>query len=137
MLRVFTSTPSRRLAFCFFFSSRRRHTRFDCDWSSDVCSSDSAFVLSQDQTLREELLQLHKRVVRGTPADLTAPHVVAPPAAGKPLGLSLVGSDPRVHQHRRLRPEVWSSSTPRAPDARRGQSWHRRLSRSANRIKAT
>src|SRR2546427_4011592 len=23
-----------------FFSSRRRHTRFDCDWSSDVCSSD-------------------------------------------------------------------------------------------------
>src|SRR5688572_32066890 len=27
---------------CFFFSSRRRHTRFDCDWSSDVCSSDLA-----------------------------------------------------------------------------------------------
>src|SRR2546427_12925526 len=27
----------------FFFSSRRRHTRFDCDWSSDVCSSDLAF----------------------------------------------------------------------------------------------
>src|SRR2546427_2210679 len=26
--------------FIFFFSSRRRHTRFDCDWSSDVCSSD-------------------------------------------------------------------------------------------------
>src|SRR5256886_9518438 len=24
----------------FFYSSRRRHTRFDCDWSSDVCSSD-------------------------------------------------------------------------------------------------
>src|SRR5205085_3371604 len=23
-------------------SSRRRHTRFDCDWSSDVCSSDLA-----------------------------------------------------------------------------------------------
>src|SRR5260370_27968678 len=27
---------------CFFFSSRRRHTRFKCDWSSDVCSSDLA-----------------------------------------------------------------------------------------------
>src|SRR5256886_4867580 len=27
-------------SFLFFFSSRRRHTRFDCDWSSDVCSSD-------------------------------------------------------------------------------------------------
>src|SRR5205085_6666400 len=25
---------------CFFLSSRRRHTRFDCDCSSDVCSSD-------------------------------------------------------------------------------------------------
>src|SRR5205085_5563087 len=24
----------------FFFSRRRLHTRFDCDWSSDVCSSD-------------------------------------------------------------------------------------------------
>src|SRR5205085_7289929 len=33
----------------FFFSSRRRHTRFDCDWSSDVCSSDLAW---------EELQQL-------------------------------------------------------------------------------
>src|SRR5260370_26556593 len=28
--------------FFFFFSSRRRHTRFKCDWSSDVCSSDLA-----------------------------------------------------------------------------------------------
>src|SRR5207248_4035730 len=26
--------------FCFFFSSRRRHTRSYGDWSSDVCSSD-------------------------------------------------------------------------------------------------
>src|SRR5690606_40007378 len=26
----------------FFFSSRRRHTRFSRDWSSDVCSSDLA-----------------------------------------------------------------------------------------------
>src|SRR2546430_16162445 len=26
--------------FFFFLSSRRRHTIFDCDWSSDVCSSD-------------------------------------------------------------------------------------------------
>src|SRR5260370_38664984 len=26
--------------FFFFFSSKRRHTSFKCDWSSDVCSSD-------------------------------------------------------------------------------------------------
>src|SRR6266568_8312675 len=29
-----------KLNFFFFFSSRRRHTRWNCDWSSDVCSSD-------------------------------------------------------------------------------------------------
>src|SRR5690606_34754064 len=28
------------VSFSFFFSSRRRHTRFSRDWSSDVCSSD-------------------------------------------------------------------------------------------------
>src|SRR5689334_23457582 len=28
------------LSIFFFFSSRRRHTRWNCDWSSDVCSSD-------------------------------------------------------------------------------------------------
>src|SRR6267143_1609315 len=30
------------MGFFFFFSSRRRHTRWNCDWSSDVCSSDLA-----------------------------------------------------------------------------------------------
>src|SRR6266481_1791248 len=30
----------RRVIDAFFFSSRRRHTRWNCDWSSDVCSSD-------------------------------------------------------------------------------------------------
>src|SRR5205085_8404462 len=29
--------------------SRRRHTRFDCDWSSDVCSSDLLVVAHQPQ----------------------------------------------------------------------------------------
>src|SRR6266481_7931850 len=28
------------MIYFFFFSSRRRHTRWNCDWSSDVCSSD-------------------------------------------------------------------------------------------------
>src|SRR3990167_9383449 len=31
----------------FFFKRRRRHTRFDCDWSSDVCSSDLGRELSR------------------------------------------------------------------------------------------
>src|SRR2546430_13205964 len=38
MCRIFAL--SRVYCVFFFFSSRRRHTRFDCDWSSDVCSSD-------------------------------------------------------------------------------------------------
>src|SRR6267143_1189787 len=29
-----------RTSTTFFFSRRRRHTRWNCDWSSDVCSSD-------------------------------------------------------------------------------------------------
>ena len=34
----------------FFFSSRRRHTRFKCDWSSDVCSSDlTKRIIQHDQ----------------------------------------------------------------------------------------
>ena len=35
------------LRLCFFFSSRRRHTRSLCDWSSDVCSSDLLNLLCQ------------------------------------------------------------------------------------------
>src|SRR5256886_9557231 len=41
MLECFVVSCFRSLIHIFFFfSSRRRHTRFDCDWSSDVCSSD-------------------------------------------------------------------------------------------------
>src|SRR6266567_8831772 len=36
--------------FFFFFSSRRRHTRFDCDWSSDVCSSDLTYLTEAEIT---------------------------------------------------------------------------------------
>src|SRR4051812_33024782 len=37
----------------FFFSSRRRHTRLTCDWSSDVCSSDLEVRLSPAHFSRE------------------------------------------------------------------------------------
>src|SRR2546430_13126500 len=42
---------------CFFFSSRRRHTRFDCDWSSDVCSSDLVVGSVEDRDLLEQAFQ--------------------------------------------------------------------------------
>src|SRR2546430_13596827 len=43
----------------FFFASRRRHTRFDCDWSSDVCSSDLAV---HSAHLREILTEQYARL---------------------------------------------------------------------------
>src|SRR5258707_14898216 len=38
--------------FVFFFSSRRRHTRYWRDWSSDVCSSDLPIVGGEDEVRR-------------------------------------------------------------------------------------
>src|SRR5690606_40715149 len=37
---VLSFTSAGKRPYFFFFSSRRRHTRFSRDWSSDVCSSD-------------------------------------------------------------------------------------------------
>src|SRR5690606_13608723 len=44
----------------FFFSSRRRHTRFSRDWSSDVCSSDlsSNLNLTDNQAAQDLLASL-------------------------------------------------------------------------------
>src|SRR5216683_6543919 len=46
--------------FFFFFSSRRRHTRSDRDWSSDVCSSDLQCLEG-----RLELLAARREVKQG------------------------------------------------------------------------
>src|SRR5882762_11517879 len=35
------------MKYWFFFSSRRRHTTFKCDWSSDVCSSDLVALIGE------------------------------------------------------------------------------------------
>src|SRR5690348_17821532 len=40
VLLMYPCLINSRLASGFFFSSRRRHTRWTGDWSSDVCSSD-------------------------------------------------------------------------------------------------
>src|SRR2546421_5197043 len=54
------------LVLFFFFSSRRRHTRSDRDWSSDVCSSDLRFsptsarrITSTDALARREVFGGH------------------------------------------------------------------------------
>src|SRR5712692_11464691 len=45
-----------RIFMHFFFSSRRRHTRWNCDWSSDVCSSD--LVRREDAKAHEVLMAI-------------------------------------------------------------------------------
>src|SRR5260370_12099335 len=53
----------------FFFSSRRRHTRFKCDWSSDVCSSDlwsripqTFLANAQPTTMSDPLAKIKKKL---------------------------------------------------------------------------
>src|SRR4051812_49441540 len=75
----------------FFFSSRRRHTRLTCDWSSDVCSSDlslpslvHAVSVTASSTLNRKLhLELHiqqapdrKSVVKGKSVDLGGRRII-------------------------------------------------------------
>src|SRR5688572_1200489 len=47
-----------------FFSSRRRHTIFDCDWSSDVCSSDLVGLLGAAIVVQRLLAQDPGKVMR-------------------------------------------------------------------------
>src|SRR6185369_8385896 len=57
----------------FFFSSRRRHTRFKCDWSSDVCSSDLLFVAAR-VNLHGTSPWHHEKHARITRAMFVAPY---------------------------------------------------------------
>src|SRR5690606_40381007 len=62
----------------FFFSSRRRHTRFSRDWSSDVCSSDLAVVA--------EALRHGERLVAVADAHLGAGAPVTGQVPASPVG---------------------------------------------------
>src|SRR3712207_7575018 len=57
---------------CFFFSSRRRHTRYWRDWSSDVCSSDlmNGLALQVQEVLKRDPYGGHLFVFRGRRGDL-------------------------------------------------------------------
>src|SRR5437868_15246584 len=47
------------MAYFFFFSSRRRHTRSKRDWSSDVCSSDLSSPSMCIEALTPGLYRMH------------------------------------------------------------------------------
>src|SRR5256885_9835649 len=58
--------PTRLSDIYFFFSSRRRHTRLQGDWSSDVCSSDLVELLGKLSAARvSDVLAGHRRELRG------------------------------------------------------------------------
>src|SRR5256886_4420626 len=62
----------------FFFSSRRRHTRFDCDWSSDVCSSDLEIFFVFNQIAQIQRMQpLHILMRRDQIHDVLIGHELA------------------------------------------------------------
>ena len=48
----------------FFFSSRRRHTRFTSDWSSDVCSSDLPGLTGEKLHSEEGRDEMRKAVIK-------------------------------------------------------------------------
>src|SRR5690242_20823863 len=50
----------------FFFSSRRRHTRLTCDWSSDVCSSDLRLETDNRNTVSDRLAQVVEHIAQPT-----------------------------------------------------------------------
>src|SRR5256886_6331248 len=92
---------------CIFFSSRRRHTRFDCDWSSDVCSSDlvrrhqarARLAVGQhavQHVLDFAALRRRERHPEVPALRLAGGQTRDPRGAGGPLGDRPVGSD-RCH----------------------------------------
>src|SRR5256885_9193224 len=68
MHNLFSGPPTERVLFVFFFfSSRRRHTRLQGDWSSDVCSSDLsgryAELAMSHQMMLQEVVRVQKTVL--------------------------------------------------------------------------
>src|SRR6266481_8100487 len=93
----------------FFFSSRRRHTRWNCDWSSDVCSSDlhmesSSFsgigmikvYFHPGATVAGAIAQMNsvaQTVLRIMPPGMQSPNIIDYNAANVPVAQLTVSSD--------------------------------------------
>src|SRR5256886_10835900 len=77
----------------FFFSSRRRHTRFDCDWSSDVCSSDlRIFFWSLTSALAGFLFGFDTVVISGAEKTIQALWGLSPSLHGIAMASALYGT---------------------------------------------
>src|SRR5690606_41072022 len=88
----------------FFFSSRRRHTSFSRDWSSDVCSSDLDAMLAYGREAAERGLRV---IIAGAGGAAHLPGMLAAvtplPVIGVPVPLRhLDGMDSLRSEERRV-----------------------------------
>src|SRR5947209_10563488 len=74
----------------FFFSSRRRHTRYWRDWSSDVCSSDLSFKIVQ--------LPLTAEVARPVSVETVPSWAAAEPLSSRVSFISTTATEPLAAQ---------------------------------------
>src|SRR6266567_2455472 len=74
----------------FFFSSRRRHTRLDCDWSSDVCSSD----LGEVSWSENDLVQATARQPGARAWYLLDDEALSDPSIAERVALATTQTDP-------------------------------------------
>src|SRR3712207_8796674 len=83
---------------CFFFSSRRRHTRYWRDWSSDVCSSDLRTLF----TAMDQGFCVIEKIAT---------------AAGEPSDYRYVTANPAFERHTGMRDVVGKTIRQFVPDA--------------------
>src|SRR5205807_2825753 len=105
----------------FFFSSRRRHTRLQGDWSSDVCSSDLARAALARR--REYAVAGLARGVKdhvGALAVLRRCELLPERRIGERLGLGA-----RIRSEERRVGEEWSSRWAREREQKYSESWER------------
>src|SRR6266481_7805127 len=89
----------------FFFSSRRRHTRWNCDWSSDVCSSD--LVDLAEQAVRAGRLQIAFLLGSREPA---ADFTVDPSLLDRPMPADAPPLDVLAREALERRPDLLAAS---------------------------
>src|SRR5690606_40045947 len=89
----------------FFFSSRRRHTRFSREWSSDVCSSDltDPRLAALEQTLPDLRLLTDAADLEPYGRDWTRRWTPAPLAIALPTTVEQRSEERRVGKARRAR----------------------------------
>src|SRR5690348_17684503 len=86
----------------FFFSSRRRHTRWTGDWSSDVCSSDLRLLYNVELSA---LIRMSSVTERSPPPDIYTELVVLDPITRSSM-VALRSEERRVGKECRSR---WSA----------------------------